>query len=80
LLVELGAAGLEQARATYQAHGLADSRRGALGLALQRRFERADRQVLDAGWESAAGTVAIDDAGCDFRLMTPRPWGVTCRY
>jgi hypothetical protein len=79
-LCDLGEAGRDQARAVYEAQGLAPSRRGALGLALQRLFERADRQVLDAGWEVASGTVAIDQTSCHFRLSTPHRWNVSSRY
>jgi hypothetical protein len=79
-LYDLGAAGRDQARVVYEAHGLADSRRGGLGLALQRLFERADRQVLDAGWEVATGAVAIDRTSCHFRLSTPHRWNVSSRY
>ena len=79
-LFDVGEAGRDHARAIYQAHGLADSRRGALGLTLQRLFEQADQRVLDAGWEAATGTVAIDPIRCDFRLVTPQRWSVSCRY
>ena len=79
-LCDLGEAGRDQARAVYKAQGLAPSCRGVLGLALQRLFERADRQVLDAGWEVASGTVAIDQTSCHFRLITPHRWNVSSRY
>jgi len=79
-LFDLGEAGRSQAHAAYQAHGLVDSRRGALGLALQRLFELADQQVCAAGWDAATGMVAIDPTVCQFRLMTPRPWAVERCY
>lgn len=79
-LCDLGEAARGQARAVYEAQGLADSRRGGLGLALQRLFERADLQVLDAGWEVASGTVAIDQTSCHFRLSSPHRWNVSSRY
>jgi hypothetical protein len=79
-LCDLGEAGRDQARAVYKAQGLAPSCRGVLGLALQRLFERADRQVLDAGWEVASGTVAIDQTSCHFRLSAPHRRNVSSRY
>jgi hypothetical protein len=79
-LFDLGEAGLDQARAVYAAQGLADSRRGPLGLALQRLFERADQKVLEARWEAATATVAIDQACCHLRLDTPQRWSLSSRY
>ncbi|MCF7983603.1 MAG: hypothetical protein K9L70_04315 [Thiohalocapsa sp.] len=79
-LFDLGEAGLERARAVYRSHGLDDSRRGALGMALQRLFEKADQQVVDAGWGAAKGVMAIDRTHCHFRLSTPRPWNLSGPY
>lgn len=79
-LCDLGEAGRDQARAVYEAQGLADSRRGGLGLVLQRLFERADRQVLDAGWEFATGEVVIEQAFCHFHVNAPDRWHVSSGY
>jgi hypothetical protein len=76
-LFDLGAAGRDHARAAYEAPGLADSRRGRRGLALQRLSERADRQVLDAGWEFATGEVVIEQASRHFPMHAPDRWHVS---
>lgn len=82
--LELGWAGMEEARAGWRAKGLDYARRGALGLALQRLFERLDDRVQQQGWETAGGEFLLNDGEVAFRwsgetvLVDREPVAPTC--
>ncbi|MFP4560749.1 MAG: hypothetical protein ACLFRB_08535 [Thiohalorhabdus sp.] len=69
--VELGWAGMEEARAGWQARGLDYARRSAMGLALQALFERVDARALEAGWSEADGEVGLTPDRVAFRIHQP---------
>lgn len=69
--VELGWAGVDEVPRAWWARGLSYARRTALGLALQRLFERMDARVLEAGWTAVRGELELDDAEVVFRFGEP---------
>jgi hypothetical protein len=72
--VELGWAGMAEARACWSAQGLDYARRAAMGAALQRLFQRLDDAVVERGWEEAEGAFLIANERVVFRFGSPEPW------
>lgn len=76
----LGQAGASQAVAHYRAQGLDPDRRGPLGLALQRLFEKADGWVVDQGGAMAEGQVDLSSDRVGLSLSFPDTWHAESTY
>ncbi|HKJ71609.1 MAG TPA: hypothetical protein VKA55_07655 [Gammaproteobacteria bacterium] len=72
--LELGWAGMAEARSAWRATGLDFERRAEMGLALQRLFQRLDDRVRGQGWQTAAGELLLGNGEVAFRWSSdPAP-------
>ncbi len=68
---DLGEAGMEKVQSHWKAHGLAYHRRAAMGLALQRILEHADKEVFERMLQEVHGHFLVSDMDCTLRLTQP---------
>ena len=79
-LFELGEAGTGAARERFADCGLDYSRRGRLGLALQRLLEQADAVAQRGNWATATADVWITPRRCGFEIHEPQRWRSELAY